>query len=536
MSSEAFVRKAARPAGNVDRVVPQSRLSTIECVAPSLLIAAAVIVLLFVCTRSITHTVPALGVVGVIAAFSLFGRKHDLPFGTEATYIATVVIVLPLAPSLGPYGTYVRFAFATLGFALVVISLARRSPDRKQPAMTQWVFVLVCCLVVWCLGLAVVAASPLYGAIRFVNFAMFVPLVLLTFRYARAGAAVFAIIAMGVVQLLAVLLQSLGRYGGTWGGITVAGPSASILAERITRYTGYLLNPNNLGLVLAIATVVAVAVALFGDQIVVQVSALLVALLFLYGVILSSSRTALVAAIVSVLVLVYLRSLWCGLISSVLIVLIGKGASSVGLVELSHVLNSYSSIANDTDASSNQRTAVWADQLDKLTGWEIVVGKGFGGVDPILFSKDAVQGFRVRDNLLTAATVDNSWLKIWIEGGVFGVLLMASIVIGATVMVLARTISIRRSWDNRTGNAGSRRRLGAAAGSLGVLIVILFATFSYDVFDINPWNALIWVAVGYSLAQVCEGKAMWGDDFGTVSGGGGRMHLKSEPSIGSKAI
>ncbi|MGW0455899.1 O-antigen ligase family protein [Gordonia sputi] len=408
-----------------------------------------------------------------------------------------------MTPSLGPTGTYARFILALVGLGITAWILSEKTYARKLQGPAAAVFLCILGVVVWTVGLGVFAASPLYGLIRFVNFSMFIPIAFVIFSRVRFATGVLAVVAAAAVQLLAVVLQVNGRYGGTWGGITVSGPSASVLAERITRYTGFLLNPNNLGLFLAYAGVLAFTCLIFSPGFRERVAASAFFIACLYGVILSSSRTALIAVSVSCLTVAFVRSMWLGLAACGAAAAIVEGASFIGFVDLSQIVASYTDIANNTDASSRQRSDLWADQLNKLRGWEVFVGKGFGAVDPSLFRHDAVEGFRIKDKLLTAGTVDNSWLKLWLEGGVFAVSLMSAILGGTGLLIIwklmeGRKIAARSSLE-ADESLFARAKL---AGLLGLLIIIAFATFSYDILDINPWNSIIWVLMGFALSQI----------------------------------
>src|SRR5262249_51250973 len=138
-------------------------------------------------------------------------------------------------------------------------------------------------------GIAIVAAPSLgYGLLRAANWLMFVPLAFLRYRaHALRVVTAFTLLS-GSFLAAGVILQAGGWLGGTWGGFQTGERAYT------TRYTSFLLNPNDLGLAMLAVSLTAFALASVrrgrARQILIAVAATAGVLMLL-----SSSRGALAA-------------------------------------------------------------------------------------------------------------------------------------------------------------------------------------------------------------------------------------------------
>jgi O-antigen ligase len=411
---------------------------------------------------------------GALAIAAVLRRARAIPRRPEEWLVAFALVALPAAPYLnqfGSYGTLLRLAVAGLLVALPAIGAVEL--NRDLPRGAKAVLLAFCAYQ----GVVLVAAPSLsYGLIRAVDWLMFVPLAFFRFRAHALRVVVAFTLLSGSVLAMGVLLQASGRLGGTWGGFQIAERAYT------RRYTSFLLNPNDLGLTMIAVSLTALALATVRSgrarrALIATAAAAAIVML------LSSSRGALAAAVALVPFLALtraqrtLRQLAVMLAAALLLTL----AAVPGLRHpLSRTVASFIQIRDGRDLSVNEREHRWKTALALRTA--PLIGSGYGG-----YATDAIDGFTVagRQDAYRGATVDNSWLKLWLEEGAVGVLLLATLL----------TSAIRAAW-----RAARRARdaTGIAAG--GFLIALVVRSTSVDIFDINPWNFAIWLAVAIAFS------------------------------------
>ena len=425
---------------------------------------------------------PMLGVIPFLAVATVWllrrlGVGRFVPGSALGWLFASTILVTCIAPSLGGFGSIVRFLLAIV--AATVLVLDNRSALPRLPKLV--VFGLA--LLILSLSASFLAApSSGYGAARFVNWVMFIPLFALSFRRPNINATLFGLIATSIIQILGVGLQIAGLMGGTWGGLLTSGEGSGTKTW-LTRYTGFLANPNDLGLLLSIG-IIALTACLYAKtslRLKVFCSALIV--LFGSGVVLTGSRGALVAIVLGVLI-VFVAVGSRGWVMAI----IATTAISIFLHlsnwdALNRVATSFSSILGGTDGSALQRSAVWGERA--ASGGNYVLGNGFGGyVSNSLFSKASY--FDLDAASARLATVDNSWLKLLLESGAVGV-------IGLGIVLVVPMIGALRKFSD------GRRLVGIAAGAM--LAAMLWRSFSVDILDTNPWNAIFFLLAGTALSS-----------------------------------
>jgi uncharacterized membrane protein len=116
---------------------------------------------------------------------------------------------------------------------------------------------------------------------------------------------------------------------------------------------------------------------------------------------------------------------------------------------------------------------------------EILFGAGYGGyAESGRLKRFDLANQKARQRALIGVTVDNGWLKLFLEEGLLGLGLFLAIFSAA----LWRSFSARR---------GAERVLALTTGA--VLVALGVRALSADVLDINPWNFLIWLLVGLAF-------------------------------------
>ncbi|MDQ3435228.1 MAG: hypothetical protein M3481_11215 [Actinomycetota bacterium] len=121
----------------------------------------------------------------------------------------------------------------------------------------------------------------------------------------------------------------------------------------------------------------------------------------------------------------------------------------------------------------------------EVTVPEILFGAGYGGyAEPGRLSRFDLANQRARQRAQIGVTVDNGWLKLFLEEGLLGLGLFLAIFVAA----LWRSFSARRSAE---------RVLALTTGA--VLVALGVRALSADVLDINPWNFLVWLLVGLAF-------------------------------------
>lgn len=419
---------------------------------------------------------------GVLWLVSLSGLGRCVPRTAIGWLYTAVIFVTCWAPSLGPTGTLVRFALAALCLIALVHSFRTTPPPRLARTLKVGLALLVLSL---CLS-TIAAASTGYGIARLINWSMFLPLLWLVIRKPDIKGAGFGIVATGVFQMIGVGLQIAGLMGGTWGGLLTSGTTYNPeTSDWLKRYTGFILNPNNLALVLACGIIVLAACMLAKVPGRVRVSCFALMALFAVGVIVTGSRGGLVAVALGVGALLLFagrRGFALGLVAAIL----GVTAYVVsGSTELDRILQSFGEILSGTDASAAQRSGVWMTRFQSAEGGSWIIGNGFGGYAPETFANQ--RGLDIDPAAAKSATVDNSWLKILLESGIVGVLGMAFTMLSPMAAAL-------------TSSSGERRVWGIAAGA--VLVALLWRSISVDMLDQNPWNAIVFLAIGFAAASI----------------------------------
>ncbi len=380
--------------------------------------------------------------------------------------LAAVLPVTSVAPALGGLGTPLRVAVA-VAVAVVVL----REPARPRPLQVGLLTLLVLVLTADAIG----APTAAYGVVRLLNWLMFVPLALLHVDARTVRLLGVSLLVTCWVQMVGVALQLVGAFRGTWGGLVVSG-SAADPADRtlLTRYTGFVGNPNDLGLLLGLGLVVCLVglvTRAYGRRL-VHLSSLAA---FTWGLFLTGSRGAILGLVVGVLVVVVLLRPRHATRVAVAGVLIGSvpALTSDGV---RHVLASIGAIGAGQDASAASRSSLWRDQLRVNDQW--LFGNGFGGYvgGPVTAGT-------------TTGTLDNAWLKLLLEAGVVGCALLALLILSFAVPVLR-----------------SRRSLGpvpsvTALVVLAALAMLVWRSLSADLLDVNPWNAVLWMLLGLAAAH-----------------------------------
>jgi O-antigen ligase len=273
--------------------------------------------------------------------------------------IALALVSLPLAPFLNtfsPLGTALRLLLA-VGVALLMVT-GRISVARPLLGRGRWLIAAFAAFqIVPLLG----AVGIDYGVVRAVNWTMFVPLAFVAYdRRAQRTAVAFASLA-GLVLLAGVVLQALGLSGGTWPGYALSDGTPT------TRYTSFLLNPNDLGLAMLSLGIVLALVTRDGERS-VRVAGLGAVVACGFVVSLTFSRGALLAA-AGVLVFLLLAGLGrrslakitAAAVVGILIIPLALPSTRESMVIS---LESFAGIAGGTDRSSTAR----ADRWSRLTG------------------------------------------------------------------------------------------------------------------------------------------------------------------------
>jgi O-antigen ligase len=306
-----------------------------------------------------------------------------------------------------------------------------------------------------------------YAVHRAVNWVMFVPLACVAYGDRMRRLVCGWIIAAATVTTVGVVTQMTGALGGTWGGLSVGG------GKLATRYTGFLLNPNDAGLLLLLGGVCAYLLVKPRWLGLVVASCLSAALL------LTASRGGLLA-LPLVLAALFLQEprrvglLACGAVLATIV--IGYLSPSMG-ASFRATLASIPKAAAGNDESLSARETTWRQSLQNSGG---VLGGGYGGyaADPAALRFTTMAD---RQTTYRTLTVDNSWLKLWLEEGVWGV--------GLVLIVFV--IAMR---------AGFRRRDPVGLAVACSLVAIMFRSFSTDILDISPWNIYLWLLIGVALS------------------------------------
>ncbi|MBX9244241.1 O-antigen ligase family protein [Actinotalea ferrariae] len=392
------------------------------------------------------------------------GRLRETVTASRAWHGRALALVLPvttMAPALGVLGTPARvLVAATAGWAVL------RAPARLRELQVGLLLGLVLLLSAEALG----APTLGHGLVRLLNWLMFVPLVFLRFdaRVARLLGA--SLLLACWLQVVGVALQATGRLRGTWGGLLVSGslfdPTNRTL---LTRYTGFLGNPNDLGLLLCLGVVVAL-VGLVTREYGRRSVLLLSGACFTWVLFLTGSRGAIVGLVVGIAVVVVL-------LRPKHAVAVAVGGVAVGIVPVltsdavRRVVDSIGAIVAGRDASASFRSNLWAEQLRVNDRW--LLGNGFSGYVEGSPGDGAVTG-----------TVDNAWLKLLLEAGLVGCAVLALLLLAFLVPLLT------------TRRAATPFASTVAVVVSACLVMVVWRSLSADLLDINPWNAVLWILLG----------------------------------------
>jgi O-antigen ligase len=399
---------------------------------------------------------------------------------------ASVIFLTCLAPSLGTVGTVARFALAGVVF-IVLIYLQSKDDPGLPTSLKVGIAILMLSLIISTIG----AASAAYGIARLLNWTMFLPALWLAYRRPDVRGMAFGIIVTCLFQMAGVGLQMLGLMGGTWGGLLISGTTYNPeTSSWLTRYTGFIANPNNLALLLACGIIVLAACMLSNIPTRLKLTSLGLICLFSAGVVLTGSRGGLVAVTLGVLVLFMAagrRGMALGILAAgIALAVLQFGASQ----QLDRVVASFGQILSGGDASAVQRSSLWLARFGTAQEGGLALGSGFGGYAPGLFSDQ--QGLDVDPKAARLATVDSAWLKMLLESGILGLTAMAITLLHPMLGSVIKS-------------SGSSRLWGITAGS--ILVAIVWRSLSVDMLDQNPWNAVIFLTVGLAAASHGTGPA-----------------------------
>jgi len=395
-------------------------------------------------------------------------------------FLTLLPTVLTAAPSLGLAGTITRIFAGAIALIFTLIYWNKTSPANRRRG------VLAVCVVIISLVIATLAAPSLYfGISRFLNWALFLPLFFL-FRNNSKLLEPFLkgmLVASGI-QMIGVLLQRLGIFGGLWGGQIISGigydPNYS---QWLVRYTGFVLDANSLGMIFAISAITALHFSTqSGSTKTVRAFYFLFSMLNLFGILLTGSRGGILITGISLFayLLISRKYLLLGrLVPAVILVLIA-GLQFAGF---DFLVSSIFAIFDGTDTSANLRSELWQYAISTSGDATLFIGKGFGARNPSLFVDQ--KSIFVDPALLKFTTLDNSWLKTYLELGGFAVIAIGWLFISAIRQNLARL----KSNPIFSG-------LPAA-----LLILFLIRSVSIDAFDINPWNSVIWIILGSMIGE-----------------------------------
>lgn len=404
-----------------------------------------------------------------------------------AFVLAVLLPIVTIAPALGATGSVLRTALA--GVALVAV-LRDHSPLRPHQGVLlfTWVTLVV--------AMGIGSPDLGQGLVRAINWLMFTPLVFLAAHPGHWTIVTRSALFTCWIHLLAVGAQLLGLLGGTWGGLLTSGREYDPNQQNwLIRYTGLVYNPNDLGLILALGVVVALMVA--SERPARAWFAIPSAALFTAGIILTGSRGAVLSLALGILVLlVFLPTLHRLLLISLAVVTAIALTTREGETRL--VLDSITDIFTGADRSATVRQNLWSTYLSESDN--LVIGDAFGAT----VRPGAVNSAAAPTNI---ATVDNSLLKLLLEGGVLSV----------TVFVALLAVLYLPLFAHRTGP--DRYAAGAILAGIGM---IGFRSVSVDLFDINPWNAIIWLFAGLAAG------------LGAQAGPSSRLVAESVPTARSQ--
>lgn len=428
-------------------------------------------------------SLPAAVGMGLVAVYLGF-RRALAPAGAFVALIGLTllgVMVLPYLMSVAAVPVAVRYLLA-IGIVGLGVGM------RPQGFQVTTKHALIVAFLAFQLIPLMLADDPAFALLRLANWAMFVPLAFIVWRPRWLGTVTVYALATGLVLVLGAALQILGAVGGVWGGIAVGPDSPGLLAERAPRLTSFLQNPNDLGLAMVVLLTLALALSIrqpgSGRA---RTAAIVLAVVFGAVLISTSSRGAILAmpVVIAFTVLAGRGDMRSG----VVVIGVTLAALVLGLVAFSGARTGVSSIydlLSGQDQGALVRLDVWGQRLETTgvpllgTGYGAFIGTGPGPFD--LANRQAIYAL---------TTVDNGWLKLIFEEGVVGTSLFALVLLTA----------LMRAW--RLAREPNTRSLGIVLG--GSLLAISLRALSADIFDINPWNMVIWLVVGLSFFSDADG-------------------------------
>lgn len=392
--------------------------------------------------------------------------------------LAFGIVFLPLAPwlvELWPRASYVRFGFAALIWLLVALG---RVPVHRR-LLGRWPLLLAAFALFQAVPLARAPALD-YGLLRAANWLMFVPLAFVVYDRRCRRTILAALGVSGLLLLSGVVLQLGDAMAGAWGGRPLDDGTLAL------RYTSFLRNPNDLALFL-VCLVVPLVLVTSRWTVRARLLGIAATTACAAAVLLAASRGMVLAAPIAVLYVLVagfrraaLDLAVAGALAFVLLPLaLPERSAAPG-----STVASIGSASSGADVSLGERRARWNRLLEQDT--HPLVGGGYGGYAPgARFERVRLLDEGERKELQQELTVDSGWLRLWLEQGALGTALLLLVFVGGVARPLA---------------AGRRRTLAAVAGGSVVLLIGIRA-LTLDLFDINPWNFFLPLALGLAWSR-----------------------------------
>lgn len=379
------------------------------------------------------------------------------------------MILLPVAPSLPEVvGTALRVLVSVLVVLIIAVgALPRRSADRGLEIALAVGFGIV-------IAATAIRGLDAYAMSRAANWLMFAPLLLVRWTERATRSMITGLLASVWVLAAGIVVQAFGLLTGTWGGLPRMEAGATTWA---TRYTSFTQNPNDLGLIAAISAMFALAGAVTTTHRrtrLVAGSSAFVAVLMCLATGSRGGFVAMVLGLTFVLAFAGRRVIppWPMMLASVATIALVLALTPAGTT-VYRTVASVADIANGDDQSASNRTSLWADRFAAFD--RPILGEGFGGYVGRSGASDEAGLPSSRRHVDT--TVDNGWLKLWLEAGSVGLTLFCAIVL----------VGIRSGFRSRS--------IWARCAAAGLCLLALRAG-SADILDINPWNYYWWLLLG----------------------------------------
>jgi O-antigen ligase len=397
-------------------------------------------------------------IVGAIALFVVLSFVEQLPGGgVSVVKLAGAVVV---AVWLGG------------------LAMRRWSPPaaiRERPITSA----CVAGLIVWALASAAWAFDP-HTAVS------------AALRLAQGAIVVFVLAGCGVERRALRLLMAAFVAGGTLsaflglvgvGGAAVADASGAVT----TRVGGGLGDPNYLAAVLVPALVFALALARTSPRRAERIALGVAAAVMLFALVRTESRGGLVAVVATLVAALAVggrlrRPLlaWAGAAVVVGAVAFALFASTSSL----HRLTSFSS-----DGGSG-RTELWSVAGDVVRAHPLAgVGAGnFPVVEATYAARTNTNLTKVYLELTEHEVVHNTYLHIFAELGVVGLILLVSMIVGA----IGASYRVCRSLGARGDDEGELLTRALVLGAIGMFVAFAFLTAQYE--------KQLWIVLGLLLA------------------------------------